>query len=266
MYGLGPYAELPFASVGGIAPQVVGVLAVSITPIVNLGSDTTYRTATIAVESGLQVSFTSTIPTYAVGFIQPVVSVSLAGNTTVRGELAATVVPVVSIFGNAPCPILFDLTIKVRPSVTGFVPPAAFITTTIVPVVSFTATAVPSGRLAYTVRPSVSLTAKHGYVGTITTTIPVLASFTAKRGGGSVLSADIFPVVSMTAKHGISATLGVSMPISVALYGGAYQYVQGTLAVSIPISAALRGAFDDNSMYADFVYVKTKQQSVTVMQ
>lgn len=234
MYGIGPYAQVPFASSNTGASDitcalsvplslevyldaVVGVtctLPIPLPLVVNIGSDTDLRTATIAAEAGLQASFTSTIPVYAVGLINPVVTAAFSGNTTVSGTFAVALSPVVSVVGMVPNLTTLALTIPVLPTIVGFTPPSMALAASIAPVASITGSAPPSARMLLT--------------------LPVMTSIQATIGIPAVLAVAPQIAVSFASVCGVTGSIAANIAPKVVMYGGSP--TQSVLAATIPIS------------------------------
>ena len=286
MYGAQPYGNLAYGglpSSGGVslagaiqldpvvsvtaAHGIDGTAAIAIpTPVVMIGADQTERVATVVVEAGLSFSATSTIPTYAVGLIAPVVSVSASAWTTVRGT-AEIVIPVsTTILGMQHMPIAANIVAKVRLSATIYVEPVA--TADIRPIVSVSGNGlvVTHGRGAVTIPTYVSSAVVTGFTGVVSATIQSVFSATASHSKTGTAAITVPVSFASTLNHGREIVGAISPSVVFYAMAGAYSDIQISGAISVPLYPYIRCTFGDDLLDADCVYVLTKQLSVSVLQ
>jgi len=286
MYGSLSYGQTPYGSnaTSGVEFYLAGDITldpvVSVTAahgigweaeivpnlVVHIGADQVERVATVVVEAGLSFSATSTIPTYAVGLIEPVVYVSASAWTTVRGT-ADIVVPVsTTILGMQHMPIAANIVAKVRLSATVYVDP--IITAAIRPIVSVSGNGlvVTHGRGAIVVPVYVSATAVTGFTGSVSAAIKTIFSATATHSKTGTAAVTIPVSFAGTINHGREIVGALSPSVVFSAMAGAYSDIQISGAISVPLYPYIRCTFGDDLLDADCVYVLTKQLSVSVLQ
>lgn len=283
MYGLVTYGESSYGATRSednsafiaaiIVPEFSASLAVgasatidaTLFPVAMFGADSTPRTATINVESGIQANFSSTIPVYAIGLIAPLVSASIFGSTTVSGTISSTVQPVAVIYGISPNPITFSAIIRVRPSIVGYTDPAGVISAQIRTVSAIRLLAVPFIKFNAVVPSYAEMTGIAGVTNVLSVTIRPVFSASAAFGIAGAFSSAIRPICSFLSSTGNALLADIEPLVEASIFGGAYQYAQGNILAIVPIVPGLRGTFGDQ-VYPETIYVTTRQQIIVVRQ